>query len=129
VKLKLDENLSHAAADLFRRAGHDIQTARSEGLSGASDQEVIAACRREERALVTLDLDFSNPLVFNPMEYSGIAVLRLPSKPSRDDLVIACRTLLGALRHEVLSGKLWSVERGRLRVYRPERPDEPGGEM
>jgi hypothetical protein len=32
---------------------------------------------RDTIRLVTLDLDFSNPLLFKPSEYSGIAALRL----------------------------------------------------
>ncbi len=119
MKLKLDENLGHVASDLFRQAGHEIETVPSEGLSGSSDEEVIVACQRERRGLVTLDLDFSNPLVFRPSKYSGIMVLRLPSKPSYDDLLTVCRTLLRALENESAVGKLWSVERGRIREYRP----------
>jgi len=30
VKLKLDENLGHSAADVFRKAGHDVATVRDE---------------------------------------------------------------------------------------------------
>jgi len=33
----------------------------------------------KNRCIVTLDLDFLNPLVFPPEDYSGIAVLRLSS--------------------------------------------------
>jgi predicted nuclease of predicted toxin-antitoxin system len=90
----LDENLGHAAARFFREAGHGVETVRSEGLAGASDPDVIAACLHEQRGLVTLDLDFSNPLVFRPSDYAGIAVLRLPPKPSHEDLLTVCRTLL-----------------------------------
>jgi predicted nuclease of predicted toxin-antitoxin system len=124
VKVKLDENLGHTAADLFRQAGHDLETVRSEGLSGRPDEDVIAACQPEQRCLVTLDLDFSNPLLFKPWEYAGIAVLRLPAKPSQADLLLACRTLLRGLEQDAIGGKLWSVQRGRIREYRPDRPEE-----
>jgi predicted nuclease of predicted toxin-antitoxin system len=83
VNLKLDENLGHTAAELFREAGHGVETVHSQRLSGAPDAEVIALCRREQRCLVTLDLDFSNPLMFKPWEYAGIAVLRLPDAACR----------------------------------------------
>lgn len=124
MKLKLDENLGHTAANSFRAAGYDVATVRSQGLSGSPDEDVIALCQREQRCLVTLDLDFSNPLVFQPWEYTGIAVLRLPAKPSQDDMLLACRTLVRALEQDRIVGKLWSVERGRIREYRPDRPDE-----
>jgi predicted nuclease of predicted toxin-antitoxin system len=120
MKLKLDENLSHAAADLFRAAGHEVHTVADEGLSGSPDDEVLSACKREERALVTLDLEFSNPLIFNPADAFGIAVLRLPAKMSHDDLLVVCQTLVQAMARDMLTGKLWSVERGRIREYRPD---------
>jgi len=124
MKLKLDENLGHQSAELFRLAGHNVAMARGEGLSGASDADIIAACQHEERCLVTLDLDFGNPLVFKPWEYCGIAVLHLPSKPSPIDLKSACLTLVRALKQSSISGKLWSVQRGRVREYQPDQPGE-----
>jgi len=124
MNLKLDENLGAAVAELLRAAGHDAETVRGQGLAGADDRDVIAACRKEGRCLVTLDLDFGNPLLFTPSEYSGIAVLRLPSKPSYSDLLIACRTLVQALEQSDIAGKLWIVQRGRIREYRPETPEE-----
>ncbi len=124
MKLKLDENLGHATVDLFRQAGYDVETVRNENLSGAPDEEVIAACRREARALITLDLHFSNPLMFKPSKSFGIAVLRLPSTPSYDDLRIVCNTLLRRLHDDSLCGKLWSVERGRVREYRPDTAED-----
>jgi predicted nuclease of predicted toxin-antitoxin system len=128
VKLKLDENLGRAAAELFRRAGHDVETVRSEGLSGSADEDVIAACRREQRGLVTLDRDFSSPLVFRPSTYPGIMVLHLTAKPSHDDLLLVCRTLVRALERESVAGKLWSVERGRIREFREVEPEETADE-
>ena len=52
-------------------------------MESAPDTVVIEACRREGRALVTLDLDFANPLDYRPSEYTGIAVLRCPRKLRR----------------------------------------------
>ena len=43
---------------------------------------VIAACGSEARGLVTLDLDFANPLVFPPEDFAGIAVLRVDDHAS-----------------------------------------------
>jgi predicted nuclease of predicted toxin-antitoxin system len=119
VKLKLDENLGRVCVDLLVAAGHDVATVYSQRMCSATDFEVINACNSEERALVTLDLDFSNPLVFPPEKYCGIAVLRLPSRVSLDTIVAAVRTLIDALQKEDLKGRLWSVEAGRVRIYEP----------
>jgi predicted nuclease of predicted toxin-antitoxin system len=117
MKIKLDENLGRRAQQPFRDHGHDTLTVADERLCSAADQTLIEACRREGRALVTLDLDFGNPLLFRPSEYAGIAVLRLPPKPSHTALLAVVQTLLGALAKGEISGKLWIVEPSRLREY------------
>jgi Domain of unknown function (DUF5615) len=124
LKLKLDENLGHRTATLFRAAGHDALTVFEQGLSGVTDRILIDHCREEGRALVTLDLDFSNPLVFPPWEYRGIAVFRLPRNPTSADIDRAANILIATLATENLDRKLWIVEPTRIRLYRPERDDD-----
>jgi predicted nuclease of predicted toxin-antitoxin system len=123
MKLKLDENLGQRASDLLSSHGHDVSTVSGQGLCSASDRTLIEVCRTERRCIVTLDLDFGNPLLFKPSEYEGIVVLRLPPKPSHDDLIDGVSTLLGALAKEEVKGMLWVVQRGRIRVYQEEIPD------
>ena len=122
MRLKLDENLGNSAAELFRSAGHDTETTRGQGMSEASDRELIAACQIERRCLVTLDMDFSNPLLFDPAKHSGIAVMRLRANPSRQDLMDASSTLIASLAKRDIAGRLWVVQRGRIREYQPEEP-------
>jgi len=117
MRLKLDENLDRTAVAIFEAGGHDAQTVRGQGMAGASDRELISACQSEGRCLITLDLDFGNPLLFDPMEYPGIAVIRLPARPSREDILDACHTLVCAFEGANIAGKLWIVQRGRIREY------------
>jgi predicted nuclease of predicted toxin-antitoxin system len=123
LKIKLDENLGRRCAQLFTEAGHDTATVPSQKLSGASDPEVIIRCRDEGRALITLDLDFGNPLLFKPSEYHGIAVLRPHSPVAPHELEELCRTLIGGLAREELNRKLWIVEHARVRIHQEETPD------
>jgi len=123
LKIKLDENLGERGAALFRAAGHDVATVFEEQLCGAADRELIAACRAESRCLVTLDLDFSNPLLFKPSAYAGIAVLRLPFRAIDQDLWDACGTLVEGMKRRSIIGYLWIVQRGRIREYQPENND------
>ncbi len=121
MKLKLDEDLGRQAAERFRAAGHQVATVHEQGLSGASDRSLIEACRKEGRCLVSLDLDFANPLLFRPSEYRGIAVLRLPPRPTADDLFAVVDTLVAELAALPIQGKLWVVQRGKVREYQPEQ--------
>ncbi len=70
--------------------------------------------------LVTLDLDFSNPLRFPPDQASGVIVVRL-HRPTHSLIIEA---LAGAL-HRITDpeGAIWIVELGRIRVHRPDTDD------
>ena len=120
MKLKLDENLNERGIALLVAGGHDVSTVVLQQMQAAMDAEVIEACRKEGRALVTLDLDFANPIHFRPSQYPGIAVLRLPKKASAADLLAAIRTLVEGLKQGPLTGKLWIVEIGRIREFNEE---------
>ena len=124
MKLKLDENLGKTAAALFQAGGCDTRTVRGQDVSGAADRDVIAACQSERRCLVTLDLDFGNPLLFDPTKYTGIAVIRLPAKSSHQDLLDAVNTLIAALSTRDITQRLWIVQRGRIREYQGEGSDQ-----
>jgi predicted nuclease of predicted toxin-antitoxin system len=114
MRLKLDENFNVSLAVWLRSLGHDAETIRDEQMSGASDEQVFAAAAAEDRCLVTLDLDFSDPIRFPPA--TGTIVLRVPV-PS---MAMIRRLLQQALAHaadESPQGQIWIVEAGRIRMW------------
>ena len=123
MKIKLDENLGNRGAEILRAAGYSVTTVVEEGLPSAGDDKLIEVCRSERKCLGTLDLDFGNPLRFDPSRHSGIVVLRLPLRFTVDDLRDAIRTLAVGLADSVIEGKLWIVQRGRIREYHQEQSD------
>lgn len=126
MKFKLDENLGRSAYTAFVDAGHDISTVHLQQLSGAPDYKVFVVCRAESRVLVTCDLDFANPLVYDPRTTSGIAVLRMPSTPAPADVQSVIVTLLRALDQHDIAGALWIVRPERVRVWTPPDQDPDG---
>jgi predicted nuclease of predicted toxin-antitoxin system len=117
VKLKLDENLGAQGQARLAAEGHDVSTVHAQKMCGATDSELAVACAREERALVTLDLDFANALRFPPEAHAGIAVLRAGRLLTPEGLAAAVETLAVALKTSSLAHQLWIVEPGRIREY------------
>jgi predicted nuclease of predicted toxin-antitoxin system len=116
MQFKIDENLPDALVALLGGKGHDACTARQQTLNGRPDIELAAACRSERRAIVTLDLDFSDITAFPPEEYAGIIVLRVRSQ-SKPHIVAVFQSVLPLLDTEPLDGYLWIVEEHRVRVW------------
>ncbi len=117
MKFKLDENLGSRTAGIIAESGHDVATVAQEKLSGTSDERLLEICSAESRCLITLDLDFSDVLRFPPRNTPGIAVLRLPRAASLPLLTGLVQSLLAALHSETITGRLWVVEGGRVRIH------------
>jgi predicted nuclease of predicted toxin-antitoxin system len=120
LNFKLDENLGKHVADILHQSGYNVATVVDQNLCGVTDETLIGVCNRENRCLITLDMEFGNPLLFKPTDYSGIIVLRLGPKPSLPDFIDAVNVLIKALGKNNISGKLWVVQRNRIREYQPE---------
>ena len=73
MRIKPDENMDVRLVPLLAAEGHDVDTAKSEGLSGSDDDVIFQACLMTGRALMTLDLDFSNPFRFPPSRAKGLS--------------------------------------------------------
>jgi predicted nuclease of predicted toxin-antitoxin system len=119
----LDENLGLRWIGQLRAAGHDVDTVVGEQLSGSTDESVIDAAAGADRGLVTLDLDFANPLRFPPENTPGIAVLRVRERPGRNDVDLVVRRLIIGLAAHDLTGRLWVVEPAHIREYRAASED------
>ncbi|MBN3899469.1 MAG: DUF5615 family PIN-like protein [Nostoc sp.] len=115
MNIKLDENLgSLRVATWLRLAGHDVATVKEQGLTSIPDEELIVICHREGRILVTSDRGFGNRLKYNPSDYSGIVVLRLPGRSKFADWREAIETLIAGLETADVTGKLWIIQQGKI---------------
>ena len=66
MRIKLDENLPHRLVAALTDLGHDVDTAVHEGLTG-----------RDDRFLITQDLDFSDIRHYAPGTHRGLLLVRL----------------------------------------------------
>jgi len=117
VKVKLDENLGSRGAEFLRGHDFDVLTVADQGLLTAPDERVIGVCASEGRCLVTLDLDFSNPLQYRPGDYAGIVVVRIPGRLRLPELERALGLVVEASKVSDVKGRLWIAEVDRLREH------------
>lgn len=85
MKIKLDENLPDRLVSVLSTLGHDVDTVRSEKLTGRDDTDVWSEAQAGGRFFVTQDLDFSDQRRYTPGSHSGLLLVRL-AKPGRDAL-------------------------------------------
>lgn len=83
MRFKVDENLPLAAKATILEDGYDCHSVYDENLDGGSDADLIETCRKEDRVIITLDLDFADIVRYPPKDYAGILVLRLPDQSLR----------------------------------------------
>jgi predicted nuclease of predicted toxin-antitoxin system len=115
-RFKLDENFSPSMANRLQSVGYDAETVLGESLSGEPDELIFEHSQKEMRCLVTIDLDFSNILRFQPKDTPGIIVIR-PNRPITLEVMDAMITrLISLLGKYDPTGCLWIVEPTQLRI-------------
>jgi predicted nuclease of predicted toxin-antitoxin system len=102
MRFKIDEHLPVEIKELLTHHQHDAVTVPDEDMAGAVDPDVAQACQKEARALVTLDLDFSDIRAYPPEEYQGIIVFR-PALQSITTLVRLTARIIPLLDQDHLS--------------------------
>jgi predicted nuclease of predicted toxin-antitoxin system len=117
VKVKLDENLGSAGAEFLRARSVDVVTVAEQDLRSSPDTRLIDVCAAEDRCLITLDLDFSNPLQYMPSNYAGIVVVRIPGRFRLSELERAPALVVQASTVSDVRGRLWIAEADRLREH------------
>ena len=123
MQFKTDENLHPEVSEWLRYHGHDAVTVWDQSLRGKSDQEIAQRCRSEKRALITVDLGFSDIRAYPPEDYPGIIILRL-AHHGRKHVLASFPIVLEFLQVEPLEGKLWVVDERSVRI-RGAGPGEP----
>ena len=115
MRFKIDENIPVEAKQVLQQAGYEVSTVEDEALSGAPDSYLAAKCRREQRTIITLDLDFADIRHYPPQYYSGLIVLRT-SRQDRNAVLSIIERLIVPLKTEVLDQRLWIVDEKRIRI-------------
>ena len=118
MKVKIDENLPQRLASKLADLAHDVHTVVSEGLKESSDKDVWQAARREQRFLITQDLDFSDVRQFKPGTHPGSFLVRL-REPSANALMKRISAVIDAESLESFAGCFVVLTDRKLRIKRP----------
>ncbi len=115
MRIQLDENLHPDVAELLNGDGHDALTVWDQNLRGSSDSAIASVIQHENRALITLDLDFSDIRTYPPSQFCGMIVLPVGSH-SRKHVIEVVTRLLPMLRTQDPKGQLWIVDEQNVRI-------------
>ena len=115
MRFKIDENMPVECATILNEAGHDALTINDQRMVGEADAQVATVCKFEQRALVTLDLDFADIRTYPLTEHPGIVVLR-PKIQAKAIVRQLLRQRVPLLSNEQLAGNLWILQENGLRI-------------
>jgi predicted nuclease of predicted toxin-antitoxin system len=121
MKFKTDENPPVQVAALLSQHGHDTVRVDEQRLSGVVDAGLAAVCQAEQRAVVTLDLDFADIRAYPPENDAGIIVLR-PAVQTVAAIVSMIGRVVTLLATEPVIGALWVVDDHRVRIRQGSNP-------
>lgn len=114
MKFKIDENLPDECVPILREAGFEADTVDDENLAGSEDLMLFQQCQKEERILITLDLDFSSVKLFPPATHHGIVIFRTKEQ-DKFSLLALLRRMVLVLGVRSPYRQLWIVEKDRIR--------------
>jgi predicted nuclease of predicted toxin-antitoxin system len=77
IKFLADMGISLRTVSWLREQGYDVVHLRDEGLQTLPDEEIIAKAKREERIILTVDLDFPQLLAITGDDLPSVILFRL----------------------------------------------------
>jgi len=85
-------------------------------MGGENDPSLREICPREDRILVTLDLDFADIRTYPPEQSSGIMTLRVRRQDKRA-LINVSRRAIPLMTTEPVKHRLWIIEEAQVRIH------------
>jgi predicted nuclease of predicted toxin-antitoxin system len=117
MKALLDMPVSAALLDVLRKHGHEGIHAYHRGLDRASDIELLELARREERIVITADLDFPRLLVLSSAEGPGVILFR-GGNYSDAEMCDLLDRVLNQVSPQMLENSICVVDKKRIRTTR-----------
>lgn len=120
-KIKLDENFPPSSVEIFGKYGIDTSSVFHQNMNGSTDDSVFDICTKEDRILITFDLDFANIIRYTTEGTPGIVVSRNKMKITLSNIKSLCERLAQIVVSHDIEGRLIIVEETRMRIRKPDR--------
>ncbi|MDQ7066136.1 MAG: DUF5615 family PIN-like protein [candidate division KSB1 bacterium] len=115
MKFLLDVGISVKVAEFLEELGHQPIHLWNVGLETLRDADILSKARKENRVLLTHDLDFPDLVAASQAKLPSIIVFRL--RDMRPEKVIAhLKGILKDYSHFLKKGAIITVTEGKLRV-------------
>ena len=76
MRILADENIPLSVVKFLKKEGHDVLTLYDLNKRGISDIEVVETAEKDDRIILTLDLDFGHMYYFSEQGKINIIVVR-----------------------------------------------------
>ena len=117
MKALLDMPVSASLMDILQAHGHEGIHAQDIGLDRAPDRDLLAFARRENRIIITADLDFPRILALTSAEGPGLILFR-GGNYSDAEMRDLLERVLTQVPSEVLEISVCVVDKERIRFTR-----------
>jgi predicted nuclease of predicted toxin-antitoxin system len=124
MKVLLDMPVSPALLDVLKGHGHQGVHAHQIGKDRATDRDLLALARRENRVVVTADLDFPRLLALSMAEGPGVILFR-GGNYSDAEMCDLLERVLASVSPDVLERSICVVDKSRIRITRLPLASEP----
>ena len=115
MKALLDMPVSSLLLDVLHAYGHEGVHAHQIGQDRATDRELLEIARREDRVVITADLDFPRLLALSSAGGPGLILFR-GGNYSDAEMCDLLERVLKEVPPEVLESSVCVVDRRRIRV-------------
>jgi predicted nuclease of predicted toxin-antitoxin system len=117
MKALLDMPVSYSLLSVLETHGHEGVHAQEIGLDRAADRELLAVARRQNRIVITADLDFPRLLALSAAEGPALILFR-GGNYSDAEMCNLLERVLKEVPSEILEVSICVVDKKRIRYTR-----------